>query len=773
MNALNRFITNQYAYIAEKKKQPLLAFNTPSGKQATWEDIAITFTNNKSIPINLLFNNENQPNANINSTFSDKDKLDADTQNLLFAFALDVLKENISISNKKSKVTTAKKFLIALDENVASCSMNEIQKTIDEMGYIQPLNAFFKWLNVHKLLPASISPNLTRKVNNTRSQSGDDAIKAESNKLPDEKALLALGAIFYDVIPPYHDIDKAENTDSWTALKHSTTNQLDSYVCTMSALAMSSPNRAAVEQVLLTKQRVKNHDEVVNNHANTTYYLNWRGSKGYKDYQNHINAEMAESLNRSLHYTTIVTEPARVLARFYQNPRLCLKKVLGDFKPNLKNLDTLAPNYNEPTNLIHLGFLLGFYDDSDGYARVTCDTKGAINVTKRRDNPKFIKHFSKLSPLDKLEIKKRCHYASLLVGATMNEKRQLRKYFNNQTEITVAEFQNHHIKINQQAISGYNRAKTKRVNYDRALFAYTEKQLSTQRASHFLLLPIESLGALFDKNLKKRKKDHITIFERHGFSENFSITPHQFRHWQNNYLANKGLPHLLITMLSGRKNPEQTLTYIHTTDAQNASVISDILYEKETKKEVQYNVSKRLQSKAQYDDATNNLSPTFVSEVGFCTQDLTLTPCTYMTEFETQCTLCASSCHIAHDDDAIEFLKKDLIIQTHNLKQVQEAINFVTSDGMQQWYQTHYRNTCMLKSLIEVLSDKSIKEGSIVRFLARSNVMRITNLDTKTVTEQKLSLPNEKEALQAAIEAASLPVDNSAKMNFLGFLGSI
>ena len=79
----------------------------------------------------------------------------------------------------------------------------------------------------------------------------------------------------------------------------------------------------------------------------------------------------------------------------------------------------------------------------------------------------------------------------------------------------------------------------------------------------------------------------------------------------------------------------------------------------------------------------------------------------------------------------------------------------------------------MLKNLIDLLSDKSIKEGAIVRVLAHSNVIRITDLETKTVIEQKLSLPNEKEALLAAIEAANQSIDNSARTNFLGFLGNI
>ncbi|MGI9920190.1 hypothetical protein [Vibrio owensii] len=773
MSTINRYIINQQAYIAEKKKQPLFGFTTPSGKQATWEDIAVTFTNDKGISINILFNNMNQPNANIDSTFSEKDKLDTDTHHLLFSFALDVLKENTSIYNKKGKITTARKALIALGKNIAYASVDEIQNTIDEMRHIQPLSAFFKWLKAYKMLPANISPNLMRDSKSIRTKCGDDAIEAEISKLPDERVLLALGAIFFSTIPPYKDINSKENIDSWVGLTHSTKSQRDSFVCTMSTLAMSSPNRAAAEQVLLTKQRLKTHTESVNGKETMVHYLNWRGSKGYEDNQNHINAEMADSLDRALHYTAIVTEPARVLARFYQNPHLSLNKVLGHFKPSAKNLDMLKPNYNKPTNLFQLGFLLGFYDDSDGYARVTKDTKGAIDATNNNGFPIFIKPISKLSPLDKLEIKRNCRYTSSLVNACVQSKGQIDKYFNGKTKITVAELQNHYVSVNQHVLLGYNKKKSKRVDYVQALFTYTAKQLNPQRSSFFLLVPIESIGTLFEKNLKKGKNHCSTIFERYGFSIDFAITPHQFRHWQNSYLSNKGLPHILITLLSGRKSPEQTLTYIHTTNAQNASIISDILYEKENEEEAQEKVGNRIQSKAQYDEAINNLNPTFISEVGFCTQDLTLTPCTYMTEFETQCTLCSSSCHITHDGDAIELLKKDLVIQEHNLKEVQEAINFATSEGMQQWYETHYKNTCMLKSLIEVLSDDSIKEGAIVRFLTRSNVIRITDLETKTVTERKLSLPDAKKALQAALAATTKTNNDSAKDNFLGFLGSV
>jgi hypothetical protein len=773
MNALNRYIANQRAYVTEKKKQPLTGFTNQQGEQATWEDIAVTFTNSQDIRVNFLFNNQNQPHANIGSTFTQVDRLDAGTHHLFFAYALDVLKEKITNASKSSKVSIAKQFLSALDDNVASANLDEIQGAIDGMKNAQQLSSFFNWLHQHKMLPASCTPSTKITQNGTRNKSGDDALRAEQSKIPDEKPLLAFGAIFHDVIPPYENEDDKSDISAWQAQIHATQHHLDSFTCTMAALAMASPNRVAAEQPLLPKQRLQSHIEKVNGIDKTISYLNWPGSKGHEDYQNHINAEMAESVDRALHYTAMATEPARALARFYKKPSLALKNILGDFQPSTENMIALKPAMNKPTNLIHLGILLGFFDGTDKCVRVTADTEGAIDVSNT--NPKFIKPIVELSAFDKLFFANHCQHTSYLTGSFTLNKQQVKKVTAGKKELTAAEFQNHYIAINQDNITGYNGSHSKRIDYDNALFTYIERQLNTESGSPFILKPIALLGILFARSCKKNKghKSLKTIFERHGFASDFSITPHQFRHWQNDYLAKKGLPHLLITMLSGRKSVEQTLRYIHTTDAQNASVISDILYNGEAEEEVHEKVDKRLRSKEQYDDATGNSSPTFLHETGFCVQNLTLSPCTYMNDFETQCTLCSSSCHIAHDCKAIDLLKKDLQVQAHNLEQVQGAINFATSSGMQEWYETHYKNTSMMKNLVDVLSDKSIKEGCIVRFLTRSNVMRITDLETKTVTERKLSLPNAKEALQAAIEAKTKPANDSAKNNFLGFLGSI
>ncbi|KFZ36518.1 hypothetical protein HR45_16190 [Shewanella mangrovi] len=772
MITINRYMDNQCAYVAKKKTQPLMGFTNAQGEPASWDDMAVTFTDSDSRTINILFCNLNKNFPRMGTRFTEDDRLAPETHDLLFAYMLDVLKENITINRRKDKITTARNFLCRLNENVSSASIDKIQHAIDSLKNSAPLTAFINWLHHHKMLPKSCQPYINTTSEAARNKSGDDALKAEKSKLPSEKALLALSAIFHDVIPAYQN-DEQNDIDAWQPLIASTQTQRDSFICTMAALGMSSPNRISAEQVLLTTQRIQRHSQVVDGQEKTVHYLNWRGSKGFKDNQNHINAEMVESLDRALQYTILATEPARALARFYRQPNRPLKEVLADFKPSDENIALLKPSMNKPTQLLHLGLLLGFFDGSDKCVRVSPNTEGAIDKTSKSHQPKFIKPIAQLEPFDTLVFKHRCPYALALTGSNFSNQSQYQNYTAGLQALTVAAFQNHTIEINQAQLNGYNMHQSKSVDVEHALFMYTEKQMGGRVTHPFLLIPIGTLSKVFANELIKRTKNRLTIFERHGFASDFVLKPHQLRHWQNDYLAKKGLPHHLITLLSGRKSAEQTLTYIHTTDAENASVIGDISYSNEIESDVKEKVSLRIRTMNQYNEAINNETPTFAHETGFCTQNLALSPCTYMSEFETQCTLCSASCHIAHDSEAIALLMKDLKVQTHNLERVQKAINFVTSQSMQMWYRTHYRNTCMLKHLIEVLSDDTIEKGSMVRLLTRSNSIRITNLETKIVAEHRLALPDAEQALQAALEAKNAKSQDEATNNFLGFLGSL
>ncbi|MBF4366390.1 hypothetical protein, partial [Vibrio anguillarum] len=246
----------------------------------------------------------------------------------------------------------------------------------------------------------------------------------------------------------------------------------------------------------------------------------------------------------------------------------------GEFKPSSDNFALLTPSLSKPTNLIHLGLLLGFFDNTDKAVRVTPDTPGAYYSPNPQGKAKYLKPIIKLSLLDKLSMIGKCATVSALLGKSIASKLDYVKYSAGKKVLTVAEFQNHFVQINQKYLSGYNKNQTKQIDYENALFTFTEQQLKANKSSHFILIPLSSLNNLYYQCLKKQKgSTKKTIFERHNFSSEFFIKPHQLRHWQNDYLAKKGVPHQVISMLSGRKSAEQTLSYIHITDAQNSSVI--------------------------------------------------------------------------------------------------------------------------------------------------------------------------------------------------------
>ncbi|MFM2608098.1 hypothetical protein AAFX30_10785 [Vibrio chagasii] len=770
MNTINRYIDNRRAYIAKKKAQPLIGFTNARGEPASWNDIAVTFTDFDNKTANFFFCNLNKKLPRIRTPFTGEDRLAPETHELLFAYTLDVLKENNSVEHKTCKASAARRFLCTLDKDIADASLEEIQHAVDMIRSNRHITYLFSWLTQHKMLPQSSLPHINTTRETVVNKSGDDALKVEKSKLPNEKSLLALGAIFHDVIPPYQRDDK-NNIEAWQPLLSSTQDQRDGLICTMTALGMASPNRIGSEQVLLTVQRIQQHTEIVNGQEKTVHYLNWRGSKGYKDYQNHINAEMVDSLGRALHYTALATEPARALARFYRQPNKPLKKILGNFKPSDENLALLKPYLTKPTNLLHLGLLLGFFDRTDKYLRVTPDTKGAVDVSLRK--PSFIKPIAQIEAFDKLVFAQSNPYTRVLTGSNLISKAQLDRYTAGKRILTVAEFQNHTIEVNKSQLTGYNRGQTNSVDFENALFAYTQRQVGGHITNPFALLPVASVGHIFYDDLVKHKKNRLTLFERHGFASSFSLSPHQLRHWQNDYLAKKGLPHHLITMLSGRKSPEQTLTYIHTTDAENASVIADISYHNERESDAEEKIGLRILTMDQFNEAIDKQTPTFVHETGFCTQNLSLSPCTYMSDFETQCALCSSSCHVTHDSEAIALLQKDLKVQKSNLQRVLDSSNFTTSAWMQKWYKTHYCNTSMLKKLIDILCEDTLQPGHLVRLLTRSQTIRITNLETKTVEERKFALPDADQALQASIEANKIKSKDEATNNYLVFLNSL
>ncbi|OLQ69828.1 hypothetical protein BIT28_07545 [Photobacterium proteolyticum] len=747
MPEINRFIENQRNYINDLMQQPLTGFTNQQKKPATWDDPAWRFTSPTGQTINFYFVDHTVKQSDFRTAYRPSQKLPDDLRHLLMAYAIEVCAGKGGRSAKADKHSVVRKLLIELADNPAHIDFSGLEAAYSRMKNVDYVPVFLQWLHRHAFIPPTLK--LTNKKGRTTA-AGDDIIEHKKNSVPEAKVLLALGAIFHDVIPP--------EREKWDP--RPLTLQRDAFVCAMTALAMGSPNRIDAEQTVLTKQRLEDITQTKDGKKETVYYLDWQGSKGFKNNHNHILAVMSEAVDRSLEYMEIACEPARVLARFYENPSLPLKKVLGDFCPSSENMSALTPNMNKPINLIHLGYLLGFYDEGNRKVRVSKATAGAHKTHTRG---LYIKPIIDLQPEDELFLTQTCSHTKYLLGLGLSVKK-IREIFHSNT-LTVAQFQHKWIQYVVGNLTGfpvgYNNAEHGKCKYEQALFSFTGNQIYTGTTSydggksHFAIVPLAALGDVFSTALKK-KANAENIFTRHGFSDEFHIKPHQFRHWHNDVADREGIPHAIINLWSGRKTPEQILHYVHRTHAEKAAEISDILFSESGKE-----ITVKVVSQQQYEKLTD--TATAVTSAGFCSQNLQYSPCEYLNDFVTQCALCPSSCHAAHDKEALSLLNKDLQVQERRLDDVQERPNFCNSQAMQDWFALHHRNTSMLRELVQLMESKELKPGSVIRLLAHKSEFRITDTQAKTVTVRKFALPDSKKALAKALEFKSekVPVEDA------------
>jgi hypothetical protein len=575
--------------------------------------------------------------------------------------------------------------------------------------------------------------------------------KTEQNhaKMPGEQPLLALAAIFNDLLP------KAGETLPQN-YQSSCRSQL---VLCMTTLAMASPNRAAAEQQTLSKQRLKSQNITVKGDTGfedrTIHYLGWNGSKGYRDNRNHILASMASPVSRTIDWLNVVCEPARVLCRFYESPTRPLKDLVGDFTSGkLRSFDI-----NQPVNMFQLGWVLGFYDTRDQYIRL----RESRNCNK--EGSKY-KHLSKLHDDDFLYFNGKT--VKYLIGVSSSE---CKFYDIVGSRSTVAEFQSAWITYIKKEVPTFPERKvgSNQVHLSNALFVFTGEQLSQKGmksgyklGASFFAIESLHLDRLLASELKPTKVNQQSIFERFNFNKDISITPHQFRHWINTKAQESGLSDSLIAMFSGRSDIRQNTVYDHTSDSEKVAKIASLIDAETANRDI------RVITQEEYETATGKA--TTVTPVGLCTQDLSSSPCKYLSDFNAQCVLCSASCHVNRDLKAIDILEKDLNAQKARLEVVNSNPRLKLNTGLQRWFMVHYNNTAMLEQLIILMKREDIKEGSPIRYVPNKAVFRVADLKSRRIEQIKALLPNSKSELEKRIADLSKSVStnkNQALENLL------
>lgn len=724
---VSRYLNNLNKLFEESQNNSptLVGFYNYKGEGAKFGDKVWFYHQTDKEDIRFYFTKETPQKVKLNYLECYENVSDVNLK-FLFLYAQVLVSKKISNEYKRDSFDTVRNILDQIGdiqfvdrESILNC----YDSILKQQNRSAIFNTFLKWAKDNQLIPSHIPKSYIKQ----KAKTANDIITAKKEKLPDEKLLTALGAIHFNLIPP--------DRGSW--LLAPTDIKRDQVTAVMSALAMGSPNRAHAEQTVLDVQEISSFTQKVDGRHQTVYYLNWKGSKNYQNNANHILNSMVTPIERSLEYMKLAGISARALATFYSNPNLALKDII--LNAESKIVSTKNISLDKPVNMFTLGCLLGFYNSANAYCQVAEYTP--------KSRPRLGLGFEKLvldlelddvviinaqNVIDMFGIK--IGQAQEILGGKAVPLRELQKNW-------IAHIKNS-LKGFPEVSNGTGKGKC---DYRHALFALRGSEFFQGKArsyigsaSHFGLVPLNVIGNSFAVDLSSHKNSNI--FQRHGFSEEFHLTPHQLRHWHNDLADKRGVTHNVINLWSGRKSPTQLLNYTHRTGSEKSSQISDILFRSYTEpdSDISTKVSLRIKSQSEYEELTK-ISATKTS-TGFCTQNLSLYPCTYLNDFETQCTLCESTCHIAHDKDTVALLNEDLKIQCKRLDKIKENKHKTISKAKSKWLDLHFKNTEILKQLIEILTDDKIRKGSIVRFLPAKNIIRVTDLETKKVNNIVLTL---------------------------------
>ena len=727
---LNRYQDAALRLIKRKQQAPLHLIVNRNNEPASWDDHNWTINSlngeKLSIPLHNIVTAKKLTNkiVPLYAQYADTER------HLLMAFILDLRIKFGLKRNLKNKITAARQLVSRINLfSLSQQTINDLHDKHEGEYWLVTYRSFMTWLQENNIVAKTIKvPSIVNKA----SGYGDDSKANSEKRMPDERALWSMGAIRNKIIP-----NKVPKGIFQRNLR-------DEFIISSATLALGSPQRLAKEQFVLPKSTLQSKMVAVDGKEQKVHWIDWQGSKGYQANRKHFFRGAAIAVSQVLKYWNEVGEPARILCRFFENTMLPLKDLLGDYKPlNLKRFDVRKPI----DNMFVLGYLLGFYKGQEQTITLTSgNLKGPKKSTKKVQD---------LTLADKLVF---FAESGVLFGSDFNNNRLGEK--NNKVFSgvhTVAQIQQKWITYIKEKVPTFplRIAGANKVKLSHALFIVTGKQIASGRSAYLMgasYYAIESsnLARLTSSGLRDAKIE--TIYERHGFSSDISLTPNQLRHWSNTMMQKSlDMSDSVIAMVSGRKDIQMNAEYDHETDEEKISKVRNLFRAEQTIDEMKKEV--RVVGHQKYQEATGKAST--ITATGICTQQTTVNPCTYLNDFESHCALCTSSCHFAHDEKAILLLEDDLKVQQHRLQAVKDCEYLRSNKIKQEWFKRHHRNSFLLEQLITLMKRDDLELGTGIKFVNNNNTFRLTDLNKRLVEEVKTLLPDSEQALQQFIEAKS------------------
>lgn len=203
----------------------------------------------------------------------------------------------------------------------------------------------------------------------------------------------------------------------------------------------------------------------------------------------------------------------------------------------------------------------------------------------------------------------------------------------------------------------------------------------------------------------------ISVFERVGIDPEgkLSIRSHQLRHWLNTLAQGANLSQIDIAKWSGRANVSQNTSYDHVTSEEILSKIRDAVGDSVKAIGPLAEIPPRLPvTRAEF--AALTVPTAHVTLYGFCIHDYTSAPC----EKFRQCLDCREQICVKGMPDKTARISLALeSAQVSLAKATQAVLDGVY--GAEEWESTHRNTVDRLKQLMSILNDPLVQDGAVIQ----------------------------------------------------------
>ncbi|WP_458734158.1 hypothetical protein [Zobellella taiwanensis] len=728
---MNKYDRNIAKLISEIKYPLPAHFTRADGTEAQLDDLVWYYHANDKRRTRIMCCVFDSSRIRYDTLLTKNLALPSPYNHLLKTFIIETFNKPCSVSHRASMIAEAR-YILTKTINVGLHALsNSLLNQLYSNRRSRTAHAFIEFCHKNKLISSTVA---LYGIDN-RDRTGESSTQEIANKLPDEDAIIALGNVYRKVF---------ENVDSDGKVRGNCSVDIgDAFTIAMICLALGSPNRVKAEQLALTKQKIEEYSI----DGKTVYSLNWKGSKGFGDNKKHILSSMHKPIEKCLNFFNNHSEKARILCSYYHNPKQSISSLLNGYHVDPERMKMI--DIKNGINLFQLGYLLEFYPEDLKIKVVSKEEQGLTKKGLGREHVKrkvppvkmVNKKICDLSEEDLIRVSgSKSNAYAVLLGSSLNGKNKLLD-----TGIhSIKKLQDTWIDyFKEEVIPEFPLSYTPSENYVDlrfAMFAITGHDipngLKMGSWSYYYIFPMQRLSSYLNSRI--RKNNNCSIFSKYGYSSSLGLNSHSLRHYNNTLSSLSNIPTAIITAWSGRKNQEQTHTYIHTDDGYKAERINIVIQGGDSEHD---NI--RVKSLDFINESTELWAT--ATSTGICTQNITVTPCEYLNDFVSQCFLCPQACYICGDEESISLLSKDYEYQSRRLSAIESDKRILTSKAMQRWFKIHYTNTYILNQLIEVLKNNT--KGAIVELSVKNNTIKINGYNGNEFHSIELNLPDADSAL--------------------------